>query len=704
MNTPSPANSFADPLGATIIEGGVNFALFSRNATGVSLCLYDADDASEPSRVIAMKNCGNFVWGEFVPDVGAGQLYGYRVHGPWNPRKGHRFNPNKLLIDPYAKAITHKPDLRHEALFGYVREKGDDSVMDDRASDAFAPKCVVTDDAFDWQGVGKPRISMNDLVIYEVHLKGMTAHPSSGVDKPGAYLGFVEKIPYLKDLGVNAVELLPTQECVDELHFVETGLTNYWGYSTIGYFAPDSRFAATRGEQVREFKTLVRECHRAGIEVIMDVVYNHTGEGGHLGPNIAFRGIDNAVYYKLREDNRRYYTDYTGCDNTLNLGDPDVLRMATDSLRYWVTQCGVDGFRFDLGVTLGRPKHSFDPAAPFFMALRQDPVLRGVKMIVEPWDLGEGGFRQGGFPVGFAEWNGRFRDSVRRFVRGDEAQLALMGYHLTGSSDLFKLGGRGPESSINHVTCHDGFPLNDVLSYKRKHNGANGEENRDGTNENFSFNCGVEGPTADGKIIEGRLRAAKNLACILLFSQGVPMIAAGDEMLKTQSGNNNAYCQDNEISWLDYGLLEKNADFHSFMKKLIALRLGHPVFRRRRFLDGTAVDDMKALDIAWFGAGGELPDWHNPKGRFLAFVLNGGDIRNGENLFDYDVLMVLNMEQNDVDFTLPEMPSGGHWARVIDTSRVAPDDFLDSELTGQMADEPSIIVKGQSVVLLVGHV
>jgi isoamylase len=703
MNTPSPANSFADPLGATIIEGGVNFALFSRHATGVSLCLYDADDASEPSRVIAMKNRGNFVWCEFVPDAGAGQLYGYRVHGPWNPREGHRFNPNKLLIDPYAKAITHKPDLRHEALFGYVREEGDDSVMDDRASDAFAPKCVVTDDAFDWQGVGKPRISMNDLVIYEVHLKGMTAHPLCGVGKPGTYLGFVEKIPYLKDLGVNAVELMPVQECVDELHFVETGLSNYWGYSTIGYFAPDSRFAARYGEQVREFKTLVRECHRAGIEVIMDVVYNHTGEGGHLGPNIAFRGIDNAVYYRLREENRRYYTDYTGCDNTLNLGDPDVLRMATDSLRYWATECGVDGFRFDLGVTLGRPKHSFDPAAPFFMALRQDPVLRGVKMIVEPWDLGESGFRQGGFPVGFAEWNGRFRDSVRRFVRGDEGQLALMGYHLTGSSDLFKLSGRGPESSINHVTCHDGFPLNDLLSYKRKHNGANGEDNRDGTNENFSFNCGVEGPTADDKIIEGRLRAAKNLACILLFSQGVPMIAAGDEFLKTQSGNNNAYCQDNEISWLDYELLEKNADFHSFMKKLIALRLDHPVFRRRRFLDGTAADDMKAPDIAWFGADGDLPDWHNPKGRFLAFVLNGGDLRNGENLFDCDVLMVLNMEQNDVDFTLPALPSSGHWARLIDTSCAAPDDFIDSESTGQIVGSPSIIVKGQSVVLLVGH-
>ncbi len=692
----------SDPLGANIVENAVSFALFSRHATGVKLCLYAAADSPEPSRTIEMKNEGEFIWRAEVPGIGAGQFYGYRVEGPWNPAAGHRFNPYKVLLDPYAKAVSHKPDLRRVELFGYHREGGDDAVMDERRSDSAAPKAVVVDDAFDWQGAYKPAIPANELVIYEAHLKGMTAHPSSGVSMPGTYAGFAEKIPYIKDLGVNAVELLPVHECMDELHFVKNGLSNYWGYSSIGYFAPDSRFGAVKGDQVREFKALVREFHHAGIEVILDVVFNHTGEGGQFGPHIAFRGIDNAVYYKLQKGNRRVCTDFTGCDNTLNLGDPDVLRLVTDSLRYWATHYQIDGFRFDLAVTLGRAKQAFDSAAPFFMALRQDPVLRNVKMIVEPWDLGEGGFRQGGFPLGFAEWNGRFRDSVRRFVRGDKGQLAVMGYNLTGSSDLFKISGRGPTSSINFVTCHDGFTLNDLVSYDRKHNGSNKENNRDGTNENFSSNWGIEGPTTDEGVLTKRLKAAKNMACLLLLSQGVPMIAAGDEFLKTQSGNNNAYCQDNEISWLDYRLMETNGEFHSFVKKLIALRRRHPVFRRRRFFSGAPKTDGQAPDIAWYGAGGEGPDWNNAEKRFLAFVLNGADLKNGGNELDCDILMIMNMRDEDVDFPLPQVPQGGRWARIIDTMQNFPDDFLDDESAWQALAEPDLNVKSRGIVLCLG--
>ncbi|MCB9478796.1 MAG: glycogen debranching protein GlgX [Deltaproteobacteria bacterium] len=654
----------------------MNFSLFSRRATGVTLCLYDRRHAGEPSRVIPLKQRTHNVWHVFVPDLRPGQLYGYRVDGPFDPSKGLFFNPHKLLLDPYAKAITHKSELNSGEHFPFVRTQP--QKMDMRANDAVTAKCVVVDDAFDWQGVKGPRHASQDLVIYEIHVKGFTAHPSAQVGKPGTYLGFVERLPYLRQLGVNAVELLPIHESVTEQHLLRKELTNYWGYSTVGFFAPDSRFAAAKdvdGAQVNEMKTLVRECHRHGIEVILDVVYNHTGEEGPAGPMLCFRGIDNPTYYKLDSNNLGHYRDYTGCGNSVNAGDPIVVRMIMDSLRYWVTEYHIDGFRFDLATTLGRTRDEFDAAAPLFAAMEQEPLFNHVRLIAEPWDVGPGGYRLGHFLSKFHEWNGHYREVVRKFVRGDEGQLAEMGFALTGSSELFGLSGRAPYQSINYVTTHDGFTLWDLVSYDGKHNEANGEDNRDGEWQNYSHNWGVEGATKDPEVLALRQRAVKNFMAVMMLSHGTPMVVAGDEFGRTQRGNNNAYCQDNELTWLDYRLAERYPGCFRFLQKLIEFRMDHPVLRKRHFVNGQPPRMGCLPDILWFDKKGNPPDWHGDEQRFLAYLLDGCAHADEADTDDADMLIILNMESEPVDFPLPSPPMEKVWADVLDTSKVPPHDF-----------------------------
>ncbi|MBI5210212.1 MAG: glycogen debranching protein GlgX, partial [Elusimicrobia bacterium] len=540
------------PLGATLAPDGVNFALYSRRAEGVELVLFD-EPGGEPSEVIRVENRTRFVWHAFVRGLKAGQLYGYRVHGPFEPAAGLRFNRHKLLMDPYAKAVTGKFKNARNSLLAYdpaspLRDLSLDASDNSRA----VPKSIVVDDAFDWEGVEPPGIPLEKLIIYETHLKGFTANPNSRVQRPGTYLGFIEKIPYLKKLGINAVELLPVHESYVEDRLLEAGLTNYWGYNTVGFFAPESSYAAGKrpGCQVAEFKALVRELHRAGIEVILDVVYNHTGEGSELGPTISLKGIDNTTYYALTgppEQPARFYLNHTGCGNSLNAGDAAVVRLVMDSLRYWVESMRVDGFRFDLASVLGRGPGGYDKSAAFFTAVSQDPVLSAVKLIAEPWDIGT--CQVGNFPVDWSEWNGRFRDTMRRFVKGDAGVLREVGWRITGSADLYGDDGRSAFNSINFTTCHDGFTLHDLLAYDHKHNEANGEGNRDGTDDNGSWNCGAEGPSDDPEVAGLRHRLAKNHVCMLLFSCGTPMLLGGDEFLRTQAGNNNAYCQDNELAW-----------------------------------------------------------------------------------------------------------------------------------------------------------
>jgi isoamylase len=666
------------PLGATWDGAGVNLAVFSDHATGVELCLFDPADPSRETHRIPLLERTDQVWHVYLPEGRSGLLYGYRVDGPYEPAAGHRFNPRKLLLDPYAKAITGAIEWS-DAIFGYrVGDPEADLTRDDRDSAPFVPKSVVVDPAFTWGDDRPLRTPWHLTVIYEAHVKGFTArNPEVPKELRGTYAGLSSPaaVDYLRRLGVTAIELMPVHHFVRDRHLAERGLTNYWGYNTIGFFAPDSRYVSegARGEQVREFKQMVRSLHQAGIEVILDVVYNHTAEGNQLGPTLSFRGIDNAAYYRLGED-RRYYMDYTGCGNTLDMTHPRCIQLLMDSLRYWVTEMHVDGFRFDLASALARELHAVDRLSSFFDVVHQDPLISQVKLIAEPWDLGEGGYQVGNFPPGWAEWNGRYRDTVRRYWKGDGGQVGDLAYRLTGSSDLYESDGRRPSASINFVTAHDGFTLLDLVSFNDKHNEANAEENRDGTSENLSWNCGAEGPTEDPAILALRERMLRNFLVTLFLSQGVPMLLGGDEIARTQQGNNNAYCQDNELSWVNW-TLSRNARAHlEFVRRLIRLRLAHPVFHRRRFFQGRRIEGSEVKDLSWFRPDGKemtQEEWTNSATRCLGLRLAGDAIeevdRAGEPIRDDTFLLLLNAHHEPIDFVLPAHRARMRWELVLDT-------------------------------------
>ena len=661
------------PLGASWDGAGVNFALFSANAEKVELCLYDRDGAREIDR-IALPEHTDGVWHGYLPGGRPGMLYGYRVSGPYEPERGHRFNPHKLLIDPYAKALSGT--LRwSDALFGYrVSGPREDLGFDRRDSARGMPKCRVVDDAFTWGDDRPPGTPWDRSVFYELHVKGFTRlqpHVAAPLRGTFAGLGSPAVIDHLVDLGVTAVELMPVHAFLQDRLFLERGLSNYWGYNTLCFFAPEVGYMATG--LPGEFKTMVRALHAAGVEVILDVVYNHTGEGNHLGPTLSFRGIDNASYYRLVPGNERYYIDETGCGNTLNMSHPRVLQMVLDSLRYWVTEMHVDGFRFDLATTLGRESYGFDPNGGFMDAVRQDPTLQSVKLIAEPWDVGPGGYQVGSFPPGWAEWNDRYRDCVRAFWRGDPGMLGEFAGRISGSSDLFERAGRRPWVSVNYAASHDGFTLNDVVSYNDRHNHANGENNHDGHAHNLSENYGIEGPSTDPTITAMRERQKRNLLATVLLSQGTPMILAGDEMGRTQQGNNNAYCQDNEISWIDWeGRTRRDMELLAFVKRLIRLRREHPVFRRPRFLHGRDTCPDGVPDIAWFSVDGTPPRREVWGTRQVAVLLNGraGDYATRDGFVQDDTvfLMLINAEPTPALFRLPAVPNVPGWSRVLDTN------------------------------------
>jgi len=650
----------------------VNFALFSQNAERVELCLFDAKGRRELRRTV-LPEYTDEIWHGYLPDVRPGQLYGYRVYGPYAPEQGHRFNPHKLLLDPYAKALTGRM-LWSDAHFGYrIGHRNGDLSFDRRDNARGMPKCVVVDTAYTWAPERRPEVPWHESVLYELHVRGFTMrHPEVPEPFRGTFEGLSSPavIAHLRSLGVSAVELLPVQAFLDDRHLMEAERSNYWGYNTLGFFAPDPRYLAS-GE-LGEFKTFVQHIHDAGIEVILDVVYNHTAEGNHLGPTLSLRGIDNASYYRLVPGDERYYMDFTGCGNALNLHHPRVLQLVMDSLRYWVEEMHVDGFRFDLATTLARDPVDFDPSSSFLDAIGQDPVLSRVKLIAEPWDIGAGGHQMGGFPAGWAEWNDRYRDVVRRFWKGEEGQAAELASRLSGSSDIFGRRGRRPWASINYVTAHDGFTLRDLVSYEHKHNEANGEGNRDGSDANNSWNCGIEGPTADPGIRALRIRQSKNLLATLLFSQGVPMLLAGDEMGRSQRGNNNAYCQDNETSWVDWNIEAEEQELFAFVRSLVHFRRQHIAFHRHRFFRGHG-SPSEAKDITWLRSNGserDHSDWDDPEHRTLAFVLNGDALgyhltHTGEPEVDDTFLVLLNGNHHPVEFQLPDERFGRVWRRVL---------------------------------------
>ena len=667
------------PQGATWDGTGTNFALFSENAESVELCLFDEPSGSETERIKVTEKTVH-VWHCFLRGVQPGQIYGYRVYGPFQPERGLRFNPNKLLIDPYAKALTGKVNWS-APIFPYpFAEEDPDLKMDERDSAPGMPRCVVVNPYFDWDTDRPPRTPLSASIIYEVHVKGFTrSQPGVPAELRGTYAGLASRpaIEYLKKLGVTAVELMPVHDFLDDKHLVERGLTNYWGYNTTNYFSPEARYSSSGdlGGQVAEFKAMVKVLHREGIEVIIDVVYNHTSEGNHLGPMLSFRGIDNPTYYRLVADNPRYYMDYTGTGNSLNVRHPQVLKLIMDNLRYWVLEMHVDGFRFDLAATLARELHDVDQLSAFFDIIHQDPIISQVKLIAEPWDVGEGGYQVGKFPVLWAEWNGKYRDTVRRYWKSDEGQLSDLGYRLTGSSDLYQHDGRRPSASVNFVTAHDGFTLHDLVSYNEKHNCANGEDNRDGTNENYSWNLGVEGPTDDPVINELRERQKRNLLSTLLLSQGVPMICGGDEIDRDQHGNNNAYCQDNELSWYDWDLTDRRKALLRFTTKLIALRKKHPNLRRRKFYQDRVIRGSLLKDILWLRPDGEEmtdEEWNAGWVRCIGMMLNGqtiGDVdEHGHPVIDTSFLMLLNCHLEHIDFRVPAPPENGKWTVIIDTN------------------------------------
>jgi glycogen operon protein len=675
------------PLGATWDGQGTNFALFAEGATGVELCLFDAPDSGERD-CIPLPETTAHIWHGYLPGVRPGQLYGYRVFGPYEPETGLRFNPAKVLLDPYARAVANKPDWKYP-LFGYPLGNPDEDLRRDEGDSApGAPKGVVVDRYFDWETDRPPRIPWHRSVIYEVHVKGFTRqHPRIPEELRGTYAGMAHPaaIEHLNALGVTAVELLPVHEFLDDKHLLDKGLINYWGYNTLGFFAPDGRYssAGRRGEQVGEFKAMIRALHRAGIEVILDVVYNHTAEGNHLGPTLSFRGIDNQAYYRLMADQPRYYMDYTGTGNTLNMRHPEVLRLLMDSLRYWVTEMHVDGFRFDLASALARELHDVDRLSAFFDVIHQDPVISQVKLIAEPWDVGEGGYQVGNFPVLWTEWNGKYRDSVRRYWKGDDSLVAEMAYRLSGSSDLYQNDGRRPYASINFVTAHDGFTLNDLVSYNEKHNEANGEDNQDGHNDNLSWNCGAEGPTDDPEILDLRERQKRNFLATLLVSQGVPMILGGDEIGRSQGGNNNAYCQDNDVSWFDWDLDERAQALLEFTRRLTRLRREQPLLRRAKFFQGTPIRGHDIKDITWLRTDGEEmgdDEWRTSFIRALGVRLAGDTLNafdeRGEPWAHDAVLLLMNSHHEDIPFTLPRGIGEGGWDVLIDTDEPEIDEGM----------------------------
>ncbi|HEX3861135.1 MAG TPA: glycogen debranching protein GlgX [Stellaceae bacterium] len=662
------------PLGATWDGKGTNFALFSAHATRVEICLFDDAGEQEIAR-FDLPEFTDEIWHGYVPEIGPGSIYGYRVHGPYEPAAGHRFNPNKLLLDPYARG--HFGELTWDpAVFGYQMETGDDTTFDERDSAPFMPKSVVVDPNFDWRGTGtRHAVPRDHTIIYETHVRGFTKlHPEICEAHRGTYKGLAARpvIEHIKSLGVTSVELLPVHTFINDSHLLEKDLTNYWGYNSIGFFAPDPRYAHEREQTLREFKEMVACLHDAGLEVILDVVYNHTAEGNELGPTLSFKGIDNASYYRLLPDTPRYYINDTGTGNTLNLSHIRVIQMVTDSLRYWATETHVDGFRFDLGTILAREPDGFDTQSGFLKSCCQDPVLDTVKLIAEPWDCGPGGYQVGGFPPRWMEWNDKFRDTVRDFWRGEVTPAALAP-RLTGSGDCFDHRGRKPWAGVNFITAHDGFTLADLVTYNEKHNEANGEDNNDGSSDNRSWNCGAEGPTDDPEIEGLRLRQIKNLLATLLLSQGTPMLLAGDEFARTQNGNNNAYCQDNEISWVDWDIAERGEALIAFVQKLTTLRRQYPILRRGRFLDGAYNEELGLKEITWLNpAGIEMTEenWNDGNARCFGVVLDGraqptGIRRRGE---DATLLLVLNAYHDVVDFTLPEIPGGGAWELLIDTN------------------------------------
>jgi isoamylase len=693
------------PLGATPCGDSVNFAVYSRHASEAFVLLFDTPDG-EPTDVIRLGNREKFIWHAAVDRVRPGQLYGYKVSGEYRPEHGLRFNDARLLLDPYAKAMTGKFRNDENLLLAYeAQPAGGEFIRDTRDNSTRVPKAIVVDDAaFDWQDDHSPADTLEQLFIYEVHVKGFTAHPSSRVQSPGTYLGFIEKIPHLQRLGINAVELLPVHEFYVDDFLRDRGLTNYWGYNSIAFFAPESSYSTGRspGCQVTEFKTLVRALHRAGIKVILDVVYNHTGEGNELGPTVSFRGLDNTSYYSLTgpdEAPRRYYMNFTGCGNSLNFDSPPVIRLVMDSLRYWVEVMHVDGFRFDLASVLGRTEDgAFRSTAPFFEAVSQDPVLNRAVLIAEPWDLGT--YQVGNFPVDWAEWNGRFRDTVRRFGKGDGGQLADLGWRLTGSADVYGDDGRAAYNSVNFVTCHDGFTLNDLVSYNQKHNDANQEHNNDGTNANNSWNCGAEGDTMDASVLALRRQLMKNYACLLLLSSGTPMILGGDEFARTQRGNNNAYCQDNAVGWFDWDAAALNDDLVEFFRKMIGFVRGYPVLQRRQFALGRDLDDDGVPDLIWFGTDLARPRWNDGESRTLCVQLDSSEEsrHTAGRLF-----LVFNAHFESRHVTLPPLPPSLAWHRGIDTSLPAGADVSDAG-SEVLLNPPDHYVAGpRSTVVLVAR-
>ena len=666
------------PLGASYDGAGVNFALYSQVAQKVELCLFDEHDAETR---IEMTEQNSYVWHNYIPGLQPGQRYGYRVYGPYDPVHGLRCNPNKLLLDPYAKAIEGNID-GDESLFSYwFKSPDDNSAMNDLDSAAHTMKSAVINPYFDWGNDQHPYISYHDSVIYEAHVRGMT---NLNMDVPpdirGTYAGlaYPSVIEYLKKLGVTAIELMPIHQFVNDSFLQEKGLSNYWGYNTIGFFAPHNAYSSSgeRGEQVNEFKSMVKAYHRAGMEVILDVVYNHTAEGNHMGPTLSFKGIDNASYYRLVEGDQQHYFDTTGTGNSLLMRSPHALQLITDSLRYWVTEMHVDGFRFDLAATLARQFQEGDKLSAFFDIVEQDPIISRVKLIAEPWDLGSGGYQVGGFPSSWSEWNGRYRDTVRDFWRSQPSTLPEFASRLMGSSDLYQVNGRRPVASVNFITAHDGFTMNDLVSYNEKHNEANGEGNRDGESNNRSWNCGVEGPTNIPDVNDLRQRQMRNMFATLLFSQGIPMICGGDEVARTQQGNNNAYCQDNEISWTNWHLDKGRKELLAFVSKLIHLRLDHPVLHRRRFFTGRQpADDSNTIpQVEWFDHTGsimDMDDWQNTHAFSMMIYLNGSDIPEvdwyGNRMVDNDFILIFNAHYEPIMFTLPDERYGRKWQLVVDT-------------------------------------
>lgn len=695
------------PLGSTWLGDRVNFAIYSEHAEKMELCLFNSPNAIVESERISLKEVTSHVWHCCLHGLGPGQTYAYRAYGPYDPENGLRFNSNKLLIDPYARAITGRLE-NSEATFGYTIGHPDGDISFDGRNDVSdVPRCTVVDTSFPWENDQPPRIPWSETIIYELHVKGFTMlNRQVSPEQRGTYAGLASPavVEYLKKLGITTVELMPVHSFATEKHVLDRGLTNYWGYNTLNYFSPSSLYCSSGdvGQQVTEFKAMVKTLHRAGIEVILDVVYNHTAEGNQLGPTLSFRGIDNSTYYALYPENRRYYMDYSGTGNSLNVNHPQVLQLVMDSLRYWVTEMHVDGFRFDLASALAREMNHVDKLSAFFDIIHQDPVISQVKLIAEPWDVGEDGYQIGNFPILWTEWNGKYRDTIRRFWRGDDGQMAELGYRLTGSSDLYEWDGRSPYASINFVTCHDGFTLNDLVSYNEKHNGANAEENRDGTDDNLSWNCGAEGPSSDREINNLREKQKRNFLATLLLSQGVPMLYAGDEINRSQKGNNNAYCQDNELSWLNWKMDDNETALLEFVTRLIEVRKSHAVFHRRKFFQGRPIHGMGVKDVMWLRPDGREmndSDWGSEWIRCIGIRVSGvatGEItEDGSELLDDDFFIIFNSSQESVEFLLPSFVPGSAWKVTVNTALIS-----ETEPSRPVSGGEKIDVNSRSLLLL----